>query len=141
MPVTAEDQARAIGFLQPKVVQIRMRLGEKFTFNGVTSKGVPYELRYEIIDFDRTSITLKMEGEVGNSAIMRNVKVHARVPLKANEPINLPQLIRFGQPDIYIAFLAPRASEFRPIQDSPLLLALGDVGDTVSPPQPPPDGA
>lgn len=136
MPITAEDKARAIGFLQPKVVQVRIRRGEKFTFNGVTSKGVPYELRYEIVDFDRTSIKLKMEGEVGKNGSFRDIYIVTQ--LIPNKPFNLSGDISFGQPDIYIAFLAPSASQFRPTVGGPLLLALGEVRDTVPPPSPPP---
>lgn len=133
MPSTNEDLARVIGFLNPKIIVFRLKRGEKFKTQGVTASGSRYELRYEIQDFDRETITLTMNGEWGNNRIMN---VALGIPLVPNQPIGLHDYIDIGQAKFYIAFIAPSASQFHPIAGAKFLLAYGDVRNTVPPPPP-----
>ena len=134
MPSTVENQARSIGFTSPTVHSIRLKRGEKFGYRGVTAEGVRFELRYKIADFTKDKIKLNFDGKYGIGNTIEDVALI--FPLVPNKPLLIPKPIDFGQPNLYIAFLAPSASTFKPQLGKPLIIALGEVRDTVPPPPP-----
>jgi hypothetical protein len=133
VPTSLKEQAQVIGFTDPTIQEVPLRRGQKFTAQGVTKGGQNYKLVHEVRDFDDKTITLKIEGHIGTNKLE---DIQYRFPLIANKPLKIPQFIYLGQPDIYIAFIAPSAKAFKPVAGRPLIVALGEVRDTVPPPPP-----
>lgn len=127
---TLEDQALSIGFANPQIVRTRVRVGEKFEIRGTLKNGRPYEVTYEIIELTKNSILLRMDGDFGGARIQNGT---IGLPLWPNKPTKLSQVV-YGQPDLYIAIIAPNESSFRLYVGGPLTLAVGEIRDTVPPP-------
>lgn len=133
MASSPEDLARSLGFINPRITTPPLLLGAKFRVHGELSNGMKYDFRYEIVGFKEGKITLRIDGAIsGRNIIDSNWYTFNFVP---NVPFELPAFI-VGLPKVHIAFISNSAKEFRPAPGQPIIIAHGEVRDTVPPPPP-----
>lgn len=130
MSYSAEDLARSLGFVQPTIVRPNLVAGAYFTVIGRLPDGAKYEYRYEIAGLDNGRVRVILNGKVGSTRLINMIYL---LPLVPNTLLRLPRGTNVGSP-IYFAFISPSKSEFNPKPGSPLIIAYGEVRDTVPPP-------